>query len=49
MIESQALVDWAQSPEGRGFAVSRKADATAYLTSHRKALQTAAIGSMESH
>lgn len=48
MVEAQALVDWGQSPEGRGFAVSRKTDAAKYLTAHRKALQAAAIKLMDS-
>jgi hypothetical protein len=47
MIEAQALVDWAQSPEGHGFAATRKPDATAYLVAHRRALQAAAVSAME--
>jgi hypothetical protein len=48
-IESQALVDWAQTPEGRSFASTRKKDALAYLGDRPKrgALQAAAVRAMQ--
>jgi hypothetical protein len=45
-IETQALSDWEQGPDGHPF-VSRHADAASYLTSHRRALQNTAITAME--
>jgi hypothetical protein len=48
MVEAQALVDWDQTPEGHAYS-SHRAEAQAYLSAHRSALQAAAIRSMESH
>lgn len=46
VVETQALVDWSQSLEGRGFASTRKKDALAYLGERRRALQIVVIKTM---